>query len=65
MYSGVENAGAPNFISTFEVNVPIAQAATGQIYCANATAQSASAIDWATVTGAIAPASVNGVTISP
>ena len=67
MYSGVPKAGAPDFISTLEVNVPITHGAPGLIYWARATTHKASAIDCATapaiVTGAIAPAKVNGVTI--
>ena len=66
MYSGVPNAGAPDFISTFDVNVPITQGAPGLTYWKSAMAHRASAIDWATapamVTGAMAPANVNGVT---
>ncbi len=69
MYSGVPKAGAPDFMSTLEVKVPIAQATPGRMHCASATAHSPSASDSATapaiVTGAIAPASVKGVTISP
>ena len=59
MYSGVPKAGAPDFMSTFEVNVPIAQGAPGRITCASTTALSASARLCATapaiVTGAMAP----------
>ncbi len=56
-------------MSTLEVNVPIATAAPGRTICASTTAISASASDCATapaiVTGAMAPASVKGVTTSP
>ena len=45
MYSGVPNAGAPVFISTFEVNVPIAQGAPGLTTCKSAIAASPSASD--------------------
>jgi hypothetical protein len=66
MYSGVPKAGAPVFMSTFEVKVPMATGQPGLMYCSSAIAASASAIDSATapamVTGAIAPASVKGVT---
>ncbi len=66
MYSGVPKAGAPDFMSTFEVKVPIATGHPGAMYCRSATAAKASAIDKATapdiVTGAIAPARVKGVT---
>jgi len=66
MYSGVPNAGAPDFMSTFDVNVPIATGQPGLMYCSSATAASASAKDKVTapdiVTGAMAPASVKGVT---
>ena len=69
MYSGVPNAGAPDFISTLEVKVPIAHPTPGFMYWASAMALRPSAIDCATapaiVTGAIAPARVNGVTIKP
>ena len=68
MYSGVPKAGAPDFMSTFEVKVPMAQAQPGATHWKSATADSASAIDCATapaiVTGAMAPASVKGVTIT-
>jgi len=66
MYSGVPNAGAPDFMSTFEVKVPIAQGQPGATYWNSAMAESASVSDCATapamVTGAMAPASVKGVT---
>ena len=68
MYSGVPKAGAPDRMSTFEVKVPIMQATPGRTTCSSAMAASASAIDCTTapamVTGAMAPASVNGVTIT-
>ena len=68
MYSGVPKAGAPDFMSTLEVKVPIMQATPGRTTCRRAMAASASAIDWTTapamVTGAMAPASVKGVTIT-
>jgi hypothetical protein len=66
MYSGVPKAGAPDFMSTFEVKVPIATGQPGAIHCSSAMAASPSARLSATapaiVTGAIAPASVKGVT---
>ena len=69
MYSGVPKAGAPDFMSTFEVKVPITQGAPGLMYCASAMAISPSARLCATapamVTGAMAPASVKGVTTRP
>ncbi len=53
-------------MSTFEVKVPIIEGEPGATYCWSAMADRASAIDSATapaiVTGAIAPASVKGVT---
>ena len=68
MYSGVPKAGAPDFMSTFEVKVPITQGQPGLTHWNSAIADSASATDSATapaiVTGAMAPASVNGVTIT-
>ena len=45
MYSGVPKAGAPVFMSTFEVNVPITQGEPGATYWNRAIAESASAID--------------------
>ena len=66
MYSGVPKAGAPDFMSTFDVNVPMATGQPGAMYCRRAMAAKASAMDRATapdmVTGAIAPAKVKGVT---
>ncbi len=66
MYSGVPKAGAPDFMSTLLVNVPMATGQPGRMYCSKAMADSASAIDRATaparVTGAMAPARVKGVT---
>jgi hypothetical protein len=38
MYSGVPKAGAPDFMSTFEVKVPIAQAQPGRTYWNSAIA---------------------------
>ena len=68
MYSGVPKAGAPDFMSTFEVKVPIATGQPGLMYCSKAIAASPSARLSATapdiVTGAIAPARVKGVTIT-
>ena len=68
MYSGVPKAGAPERMSTLEVKAPIITGAPGRTTCNSAIAASASATDCATapasVTGAIAPASVNGVTIT-
>ena len=68
MYSGVPKAGAPDFMSTFEVKVPIATGQPGAMYCNSAMADSASARLSATapasVTGAMAPAKVKGVTIT-
>ena len=65
MYSGVPNAGAPDFMSTFEVKPPYITGAPGRTSCANAMPASASAFCCASapaiVTGAIAPARVNGV----
>ena len=66
IYSGVPNAGAPDFISTLDVNVPRTQEQPGFTYWNRAIAESASAMDNVTapeiVTGAIAPAKVKGVT---
>src|SRR4028119_98696 len=68
MYSGVPKAGPPDFMSTFEVKVPIMQGQPGATHWNSAIADSASATESATapaiVTGAIAPASVDGVTIT-
>jgi hypothetical protein len=65
-YSGVPNAGAPDFMSTLEVNAPYMTGAPGCTACARVMPARASAC-WrvsapASVTGAIAPARVNGVT---
>ena len=61
-------AGAPDFISTLEVKVPIATGQPGAIHCSSAIAARASTMDSITapdsVTGAIAPAKVKGVTIT-
>ncbi len=64
-YSGVPNAGAPDCMSTFDVNPPYTTGAPGRTTWVNTMPASASAFCWATapasVTGAIAPDSVNGV----
>ena len=65
MYSGVPKAGAPDCMSTFEVNPPYTTGAPGRTTWVITIPASASAFCSATapasVTGAIAPASVNGV----
>ena len=65
MYSGVPKAGAPDFMSTFEVKPPYTKGEPGRTSCARTSPASASACCWASapasVTGAMAPASVNGV----
>ena len=65
MYSGVPKAGAPDFISTLEVKPPYTTGEPGRTIWQNAMPASASAFCCASapaiVTGAIAPASVNGV----
>src|ERR1700691_6518683 len=64
-YSGVPNAGEPDFMSTLDVKLPYTTGAPGRTICDSTVPASASA--WAsvrapaTVTGAIAPARVNGV----
>src|SRR6202050_144188 len=64
-YSGVPKAGEPDFMSTLEVKLPYTTGAPGRTICDSTVPASASA--WAsvrapaTVTGAIAPARVNGV----
>ena len=67
MYSGVPKAGAPLRMSTLEVKDPIAQGTPGLTHCSSTMAASPSATNWVTapasVTGAIAPARVNGVTM--
>ena len=67
MYSGVPKAGAPVRMSTFEVNDPMAHGTPGFTHWSSTMADSPSATNWVTapamVTGAIAPASVNGVTM--
>jgi hypothetical protein len=64
-YSGVPNAGAPVRMSTFEVKPPYITGQPGLTHWANAMPASASAFCCtsapATVIGAMAPASVNGV----
>ena len=64
-YSGVPNAGDPDFMSTFEVKLPYTTGAPGFTICASVRPASASACASvsapAMVTGAMAPASVNGV----
>ena len=61
----VPKAGAPDFMSTLLVKPPYATGAPGRTSCVKAMPASASAFCCATaptiVTGAIAPASVNGV----
>ncbi len=65
MYSGVPNAGAPDFMSTLEVKPPYTNGEPARAVCATTSPASASACCCASapasVTGAIAPASVNGV----
>jgi hypothetical protein len=65
MYSGVPNAGEPDLMSTLEVNPPYATGEPGWTSWVKAMPASASACCCtsapATVTGAIAPARVNGV----
>ena len=65
-YSGVPNAGAPDCMSTLEVNPPYITGAPGLMVCTKVIPPRASAFCCATapasVMGAIAPASVNGVT---
>src|SRR5580704_13131932 len=67
-YSGVPNAGEPDFMSTLEVKLPYTIGAPGLTICARVRPASASACARvkapATVTGAIAPARVNGVMMS-
>src|SRR4051812_18016016 len=64
-YSGVPNAGEPVRMSTFDVNAPYTTGAPGRTSWVRATQNSASAFCWAiaaaSVTGVMAPASVNGV----
>src|SRR6267378_2938185 len=57
-YSGVPNAGEPDFMSTFDVKLPYITGAPGRTIWDSVMPNRASA--WASV---IAPASVNGVTI--
>ena len=67
-YSGVPKAGEPDFMSTFEVKLPYTIGAPGRTICASVRPASASACASvsapAIVTGAMAPARVNGVMIS-
>src|SRR3984957_17016668 len=64
-YSGVPKAGEPDFMSTLEVKLPYTTGAPGRTICDSTVPASASAgasvSAPATVTGAIAPARVNGV----
>src|SRR5207253_5680944 len=66
-YSGVPKAGDPDFISTFEVKLPYITGAPGRTICERVMPKSASACESVSapemVIGAIAPASVKGVTI--
>src|SRR6202008_4376789 len=66
-YSGVPKAGEPDFMSTFEVKLPYMTGAPGRTVCESVIPKSASACASVSapgiVTGAMAPASVNGVTI--
>ncbi len=59
------NAGAPERMSTFDVNAPYITGVPGRTSCASTMPNSASAFCCASaaasVTGAIAPISVNGV----
>ncbi|MNT89017.1 hypothetical protein D3C72_2296700 [compost metagenome] len=65
MYSGVPKAGAPVFMSTFEVKPPYMTGAPRRTIWVKAMPQSASAFCCtrapAIVTGAMAPARVKGV----
>src|SRR6202795_186188 len=67
-YSGVPNAGDPDFMSTFDVKLPYTIGAPGLTICARVRPASASACASvsapAIVTGAIAPARVKGVMIN-
>ena len=64
-FSGVPNAGAPERMSTLDVNAPYITGVPGRTACASTTPNSTSAFCCASaaasVTGAIAPISVNGV----
>ena len=68
VYSGVPNAGEPDFMSTFEVKLPYMTGAPGRTICARVMPKSASACARvsapAMVIGAMAPASVKGVMIT-
>lgn len=45
-YSGVPNAGAPDFMSTFEVKEPYATGAPGRTNCSSTIAARHSAVCW-------------------
>ena len=66
MFSGVPKAGAPERMSTLEVKAPYITGAPGRTSCVSTMPNSASAFCCASapasVTGLIAPISVNGVT---
>ena len=66
VFSGVPKAGAPERMSTLEVKAPYMTGAPGRTSCVSTTPNSASAFCCASapasVTGLIAPISVNGVT---
>ena len=65
VFSGVPKAGAPERMSTLEVNAPYITGAPGRTACARVRPNRISAFCWASAaasdTGAIAPISVNGV----
>src|SRR5215469_11733307 len=67
VYSGVPKAGEPDFMSTLEVKLPYMTGAPGRTICDSVMPNSASACASVRapgmVTGAMAPASVKGVTI--
>src|ERR1700732_5002697 len=64
-YSGVPNAGDPDFMSTFDVKLPYITGAPGRTICDSVSPASASACASvsapAIVTGALAPPSVQDV----
>ena len=68
LYSGVPKADAPVRMSTFEVNDPMVQGTPGFTHWSSTMAVSPSATNCVTapasVTGAIAPARVKGVTMT-
>src|SRR6185312_11710801 len=68
VYSGVPKAGDPDFMSTLEVKLPYMTGVPGRTACVSVMPSSASACARvrapAIVIGAMAPASVNGVTIT-